>query len=323
VLAQGQFIACLLSAKVTPYFMACFRLCSRSPASLLALAASLILSACGGDSTDVEILPGIQITVTPGELILRIGAKASLAAAVSDLEDRTLAGREIRWSSSAPDIVAVSAAGEVTALDAGTASIAAYSEQSVGFARIVVQPDLGSPLRNDRRWLVLGEIGTSAPECADNEGGRRVDGGHDCSHAGVSRYSLDFADVEQWDGSLSGAAPAVVAAADGIITDVCLQPPTEVTCGPNGPFLQVEHRGGFLSIYAHLDPASVTLLRKATVTQGQRLGSMGSWGSDRAPWLHFELRYEKQGAQAASVLDAIELNGRKLGDYKAGQISEG
>jgi hypothetical protein len=278
---------------------------------VLPLAAGLAVAACESDSPGVQALPVVTVTVTPAELTLNVGASATLTATVHDGEGRPLADREIKWSSSAPKIVAVSSTGVVTALDVGTASIGAYSDQGVGFARAVVQMGFRVPLR---RGLVRTEMGTATPACPGNEGGFRRDGGWECSHAGISRYSLDLT-ADQRDSPAGLPRPQVFASADGVITDICLRPPTEITCGPNGPFVQVEHRGGFLTIYAHLDPASVTLRRKTPVAQGQPLGTMGSWGADPTPWVHFELRHENQGANAASVLDRVELDGRKFRDY--------
>jgi murein DD-endopeptidase MepM/ murein hydrolase activator NlpD len=91
-------------------------------------------------------------------------------------------------------------------------------------------------------------------------------------------------------------------------------------CGPDGPYIVVEHPGDFLTIYGHLDAESVTLRRKTAVVRGQPLGRMGSSRGDAGPWLHFELRYNNQGANAASVLDAIDLGGRTFQDYKAGAV---
>jgi len=152
-------------------------------------------------------------------------------------------------------------------------------------------------------------VGTPTGSCPAGEGGLRQDGGRDCSHAGVSRYSLDFAAFTQEEGALTSVQPVeVLAAADGTVIDVCLRPPTEITCGPNGPFVTVEHLGGFVAIYAHLDPASVTIRRKTPVTRGQRLGTMGAWGAGEDAWVHFELRFEGQGAQAASVLERLVVD---------------
>jgi hypothetical protein len=310
--------------RIAPYFMALFHLQAGLP-TLLGLAATLILAACQSDSSGgVEPLSGVEITVTPAELVLGVGARASLAATVTDLEGRPLVGRVVQWFSSAPEIVTISQTGVVTALDVGTASITASSDQEVGFARVVVRLDFRMPLPHTTRWLILTEVGTPSPECPGNEGGLKIDGGRDCTHGGISRYSLDLGDADQWEGSLPGSMrPQVVAAADGIIIDICIQPPTEITCGPNGPFILVEHRGGFRTIYAHLDPTSVALRRKTAVARGQPLGTMGAWGSDAAPWLHFELRFQNRGAAAASVLNQVKLDDRTLAEYPAGDVRLG
>ncbi len=283
----------------------------------LALFVAIGISACGDDYTGIQAIPEVKITVTPTDLVLTTGQRSKLEATVRDEEGRVLTGRDIQWSSSAPDTVSVSPTGEVTALAVGRAAIGAYSEQSVGFARVVVQLSYRLPV--SAGWVVVTEIGSPAPECAGHEGGLRLDGSRDCSHAGLSRYSLDLADAGQWSGALPATpAPEVVAAADGIITDICIQPPVEVTCGTNGPFVLIEHAGGFSTIYAHLDPGSVTLRRKTAVKRGQLLGTMGAWGTSPAPWVHFELRHENKGASAARVLDALLVSGRTLREYGVG-----
>jgi hypothetical protein len=291
---------------------------------LLILLTSRYLASCGEDSAGVEAVSSVRITVIPSDLVLNPGASARLEVTVHDGEGELLEDREISWSSSNPSIVSVSQAGVVTALDVGRALIGAYSEQSVGFARVVVPLNFRLPVSSTSRWLVVTEAGSLAPECSGSEGGLRLDGGRDCSHAGLSRYSLDLADADQWTGAEPAApAPEVVAAADGTITDICIQPPGEVTCGRDGPFILIEHTGGFTTFYAHLDPGSVSLRRKTAVRRGQPLGTMGAWGTDPAPWLHFELRYENKGASEASVLEPVTVNGRRMRDYRAGDAQTG
>jgi murein DD-endopeptidase MepM/ murein hydrolase activator NlpD len=145
---------------------------------------------------------------------------------------------------------------------------------------VVVQADFRLPLPRAHCLLVT-KVGTPTARCVEGEGGLRQDGGRDCSHGGVSRYSLDFAAVTQEEGGLESVE--VLAAADGMVIDICLQPAPETTCGPNGPFVTMEHAGGLRTIYAHLDSASVTVRRKMPVTQGQPLGAMGSGGATPGP----------------------------------------
>jgi hypothetical protein len=285
---------------------------------MLALVAGLSTAACGDDPTTTRPPLGVRITVKPAVLTLSVGETASLEATVQDAQGRALTNSEIKWSSSAPAVVAVSATGTVTALTEGMATVGAYAEQTVEFARVVVQAGFRVPLS---RWRVVTEMGGLAPGCSGGEGGLIEDGTYDCSHAGISRYSLDFVAVSERPSPSAPGSGGVFAAADGIITDICLQPIPQVTCGPNGPYVQVEHAGGFLSLYAHLDPGSVSLRRKTPVRQGQMLGSLGAFGVDTVPWLHFEMRHENRGSGAASVLNVVDLGGRSFLDYRVGDSS--
>jgi murein DD-endopeptidase MepM/ murein hydrolase activator NlpD len=286
---------------------------------ILALTAGLAFPACDRQSTEPEALPAITISVAPDPLILSVGQRALLVVTLRNSAGQPIAGRTVDWASSAPEVAAVSSAGLVTALAPGQTTITAVIDQRAGVARVVVQEDFTLPLPGGRHWLLLTEVGTPTGSCPAGEGGLCQDGGRDCSHAGVSRYSLDFAAFTQEEGALTGVRPVeVLAAADGTVIDVCLRPPTEITCGPNGPFVTVEHPHGFVAIYAHLDPASVTIRRKTPVRQGQPLGTMGAFGADENAWVHFELRFEGQGAQAASVLERLVVDGRRLTEYQVG-----
>jgi hypothetical protein len=279
----------------------------------LALAITLGAGACDSEPAGLRTLPVINITVTPAALTLSVGASRPLVAAVRDLEGRPLEGREIQWSSSAPAIVEVSTTGVVTGLAPGVASVGAYSDQSVGFARVVVQMDFRLPVLGDGTRL-RSEMGTPTTLCPAGEGGLRTDGGWECAHAGISRYSLDFMAADGLH-----TATGVVAAADGVVSDICLQPPTETTCGPNGPFVYIEHGFGFATFYSHLDPASVSVRRKTPVVQGDALGSMGTWGAEGYPWMHFELRYNNQDPGNNPVLDELLVDGRTLTEYRVSQ----
>jgi murein DD-endopeptidase MepM/ murein hydrolase activator NlpD len=270
----------------------------------------LVCLACSDDPAGIRVLPVVTIVVTPEALTLPVGQTADLEASVSDLDGRTLTRREIRWSTSAPEVVSVSPAGVVTALSPGRASIGAHSEQSVGFAYVVVQLDFRLPV--SPLSVLRAEAGSPTTACANGEGGRRDDGGRECSHAGISRYSLDFRPSET-------QLLTVGAAADGVVGDVCLRPPSEATCGPDGPFVYIDHGFGFASLYSHLDPASISVRRKMSVAQGETIGRMGTWGAEPYPWMHFELRYENQEAAQRRVLDHLQVGGRKLTDYRVGQ----
>ena len=283
---------------------------------ILAFIGGLTSQACEREPVGPPALPVVTVTIAPDHLTLPIGASATLEATVRNADGQTLPDRTIVWTSSAAGIASVSSAGVVTALEPGTATITAYSEPGLDLVRVVVHEDFRLPLPSGRHWLLVTEAGTPAPECAAHEGGTRRDGGHDCSHAAVSRYSLDFAAVTLEEGAVSDADAEVRAIADGTVISICLPPVPTATCGPKGPFVVVEHRGGFRAIYAHLNPASVVVRRKMAVTRGQPLGTMVAGEAEPYAWVHFELRFQNQGAGAAAQLGALVLDGRKLTDYR-------
>ncbi len=66
-----------------------------------------------------------------------------------------------------------------------------------------------------------------------------------------------------------------------------------------GNYVLVDHGGGYISRYAHLDSFSVSLGQ--TVTQGQQLGMIGSTGNSSGPHLHIEI-YAPVGANGSSVV---------------------
>jgi murein DD-endopeptidase MepM/ murein hydrolase activator NlpD len=279
-----------------------------APALLFTLTA-----ACESDRVAPRAITGVTVSIAPAETILAIGSSATLIAEVRDADGQALTGRTITWGTSAPEITAVTDAGLVRALAPGRSTISAFSEPGLGLALVVVQEDLRLPLPGGRHWLLLAETGTSAGVCAEGEGGLRHTGDRECSHAGVSRYSLDFAAVTEQDGALAGSE--VLAAADGRVIDVCILPQA-INCGPEGAFVLMEHRGGLRTLYGHLDGASIMVRRKTALARGQRVGRTAASSTEPAPWVHFELRFENRGAQAASALEALLVDGRKLREYR-------
>lgn len=77
-----------------------------------------------------------------------------------------------------------------------------------------------------------------------------------------------------------------------------------VQCGSHyhwswGNLVVVDHGGGYLSYYAHLDSISVTLGQQ--VAQGQQLGKIGSTGNSTGPHLHIVI-YAPNG-NGSSIVD--------------------
>jgi uncharacterized protein YjdB len=90
----------------------------------------------------VVVLERLASTVilTPSSATLIVGATQTLGTQVTDALGNLLVGRPVGFSSDAPAVASVNAAGVVTALTAGTAHITATSEGKSGSATIVVIP---------------------------------------------------------------------------------------------------------------------------------------------------------------------------------------
>lgn len=55
-----------------------------------------------------------------------------------------------------------------------------------------------------------------------------------------------------------------------------------------GNYVRIDHGGGIISLYAHMQPG-LNVSAGQTVSQGQRLGTMGTTGSSTGVHLHFEI----------------------------------
>jgi hypothetical protein len=145
-------------------------MCARHvrPAGVAVLLLAL-MSACGGGGDPVvppPVVPPVEVAVAslqltggPPEPFL-VGDSALLVATPYSAAGAPLGNRTISWSSSAPTVVSVSAAGRVTALREGiavitatTAGFSATARYNVGFGRTV--PDSGGVIRNPDSSLVL------------------------------------------------------------------------------------------------------------------------------------------------------------------------
>jgi murein DD-endopeptidase MepM/ murein hydrolase activator NlpD len=94
----------------------------------------------------------------------------------------------------------------------------------------------------------------------------------------------------------SGGSPAIVAAQGG----------TVVTAGWNGGgygnYVIINHGNGYQTLYAHMVTGSLTVSAGDKVSQGQRLGAMGSTGRSTGPHLHFEIISDKGKLNPLTVL---------------------
>ncbi len=76
----------------------------------------------------------------------------------------------------------------------------------------------------------------------------------------------------------------VVAAAAGTITRVANEGSTSY-----GRWVEIDHGNGYRTRYAHLNSQSVAVGQK--VSNGQKVGTVGSTGGSTGPHLHYELRH--------------------------------
>ena len=67
-----------------------------------------------------------------------------------------------------------------------------------------------------------------------------------------------------------------------------------------GNLIIIQHSGGWMTVYAHLDTMSVR--RGAKVSVGQKIGTVGATGKVDVPQLHFEIRKGTKAYNPSSYL---------------------
>jgi murein DD-endopeptidase MepM/ murein hydrolase activator NlpD len=94
----------------------------------------------------------------------------------------------------------------------------------------------------------------------------------------------------------SGGNPVVSAAQGGTVVT------TGWNAGGYGNFVVVDHGNGYTTLYAHLLNNSTVVSPGEKVSQGQKLGNMGSTGRSTGTHLHFEVRGPKGKLDPLAVL---------------------
>ena len=120
---------------------------SRRPARILASAIALLTVLSCGDSPTDPALPGapdsprpVSASLNPATLQLSaLGETAQLTAEIRDQLGSPLQGAQVWWSSSEPAVATVDAAGLVTAIARGEATVTATSGQVGGTVSVAVR----------------------------------------------------------------------------------------------------------------------------------------------------------------------------------------
>ena len=67
-----------------------------------------------------------------------------------------------------------------------------------------------------------------------------------------------------------------------------------------GNLIIIQHSGGWMTVYAHMD--SMVVRRGARVSVGQKIGTVGATGKVDTPQLHFEIRKGTKAYNPSSYL---------------------
>lgn len=101
-----------------------------------------IAASAGGQSAVATLtvipVPVASLAVVPGTGTVTVGSRIGLTAVAYDANGGSLTGRQVVWASAVPGVATVDAAGVVTGIAAGTATITATSEGKSGSAAITV-----------------------------------------------------------------------------------------------------------------------------------------------------------------------------------------
>lgn len=113
----------------------------RTPTNTWNAPAANTFGACNDGTTNDEPTAVVaRVAVAPASATLAVGATVALSATAFDAADAPIAGASLTWTSSAPLIATVDAAGTVTGVAAGSATISATAANGVaGTATVTVE----------------------------------------------------------------------------------------------------------------------------------------------------------------------------------------
>lgn len=75
--------------------------------------------------------------------------------------------------------------------------------------------------------------------------------------------------------------------------------------GSFGNYVEIDHKNGYITAYAHLQ--NYTVAKGDKVKRGQLIGQVGNTGRSTGPHLHYEIRYKKKPVNPADFMQVAEL----------------
>lgn len=124
----------------------------------VSVAALLLIAACGGtDPVDPPVTTSVIVTAAPTQIAVNETAQAS--AVVKDQNGNTLTGKTVTWTSTNPAVAAVTTAGVIRGVSAGTATIQGSVDGKTGEAQVrVVTPVVSCVGTPTTVTLAIGEV---------------------------------------------------------------------------------------------------------------------------------------------------------------------
>ncbi|MGE3616220.1 MAG: Ig-like domain-containing protein [Gemmatimonadales bacterium] len=226
----------------------------------VAVGSAIVTATTAGKSASASVvvaaIPVATVEVSPGTATLTIGGTRTLTATPRAPDGTPLAGRPVAWTSSQAAVATVSAAGVVTGVAAGSATVTAQSEGKSGAAAIVVTtvPVASVRVTPGSSSLTIGASVTLAADVLDASGGALA--GRSVSWASsspavatvttsgrVTAVAAGSATITATSEGKSGTASVSVSAAP--VATVAVTPATASVSVGSSVTLAAEPRDGF------------------------------------------------------------------------------
>ena len=110
-----------------------------------------------GSATLTVIVPPVATVTVAGAATMAPGAVSGFTATLRDASGAALSNRAVTWTSSDPNVAAVSASGTVTAITPGTTTITASSEGKSGSAALAVRYNIATVTLSGSSRLKVGD----------------------------------------------------------------------------------------------------------------------------------------------------------------------